>query len=89
MSLLDTFLAKLVHHGTLTVTDHKGHVTKFGTPTEGYPDIAIRLADAKVARDIVLKPELGGGEAYMDHRLIVENDDIMGCLLYTSPSPRD
>ncbi len=80
MSLLDTFLTKIVKHGTLTVTDQKGAVTRVGTPTEGYPDIAVRLADAKVARDIVLKPELGGGEAYMNHRLIVENDDIMGLL---------
>jgi cyclopropane-fatty-acyl-phospholipid synthase len=80
MSLLDTFLAKIVRHGTLTVTDHKGQVSKVGTPTKGFPDIAVRLADAKVARDVVLKPELGGGEAYMDHRLIVENDDIMGLL---------
>ncbi len=80
MPLLDTFLAKIVRHGTLTVTDHKGAVNQVGTPAEGYPDIAVRLADAKVARDIVMKPELGGGEAYMDHRLIVENDDIMGLL---------
>ena len=80
MSLLDTFLAKIVRNGTLTVTDHKGQVSTVGTPTEGYPDIAIRLADAKVAREVVMKPELGGGEAYMDHRLIVENDDIMGLL---------
>ncbi len=80
MSLLDTFLAKIVRHGTLTVTDHKGVVSKVGTPTQGYPDVDVRLADAKVARDVVLKPELGGGEAYMDHRLIVENDDIMGLL---------
>jgi cyclopropane-fatty-acyl-phospholipid synthase len=80
MSLLDTFLSKIVRHGTLTVTDHKGNVSKVGTPTDGYPDVAVRLADAKVARDVVLKPELGGGEAYMDHRLIVEDDDIMGLL---------
>ena len=80
MSLLDTFLGQIVRHGTLTVTNHKGAVSKVGTPTPGYPDVAVRLADAKVARDVVLKPELGGGEAYMDHRLIVENDDIMGLL---------
>ena len=80
MSLLDKFLSKIIKQGILTVTDHKGQVTKVGTPTDGYPDIAVRLADAQVARDIALKPELGGGEAYMDHRLIVENDDIMGLL---------
>ena len=80
MSLLDKFLRNIVRQGTLTVTDHKGVVTKVGVPAEGFPDIAIRLADARVARDIVMKPELGGGEAYMDHRLIVAGDDIMGLL---------
>lgn len=80
MSLFDRFLSNMVKHGVLTVTTHDGTVRRYGTPTPGYPDIAIRLADARVAREIALKPELGGGEAYMDHRLIVENDDIMGLL---------
>jgi cyclopropane-fatty-acyl-phospholipid synthase len=80
MSLLDTFVANIIKRGTLTLTTHDGKTSMFGTPTAGFPDIAIRLADSRVARDIALRPELGGGEAYMDHRLIVENDDIMGLL---------
>jgi cyclopropane-fatty-acyl-phospholipid synthase len=80
MSLLNRFLSALVTRGTLTVTDHKGEVSRYGTPTEGYPDIAIRFADARVTRDVALRPELGAGEAYMDGRLIVEGDDIMGLL---------
>ncbi len=80
MSLFDTFLAKIIRQGTLTVTSHDGKIRTFGTPTPGYPDIAIRMADARVARDIALHPELGAGEAYMNHRLIVEDDDIMGLL---------
>ena len=80
MSLFDRFLSGLVRQGTLTVTTHDGSTSRYGTPAPGFPDIAIRLADARVARDIAMKPELGAGEAYMDHRLIVENDDIMGLL---------
>jgi cyclopropane-fatty-acyl-phospholipid synthase len=80
MSLLDKFVSSTVRRGTLTLTTHDGKTSTFGTPTEGFPDVAIRLADSRVARDIALRPELGGGEAYMDHRLIVENDDIMGLL---------
>ena len=80
MSLFDRFLSDMIRHGVLTVTMHDGEVRRFGTLTAGFPDIAIRLADATVARDIALKPELGAGEAYMNHRLIVENDDIMGLL---------
>ncbi|MES2288619.1 MAG: cyclopropane-fatty-acyl-phospholipid synthase family protein [Pseudomonadota bacterium] len=80
MSLFDRFLSNMIKNGVLTVTLHDGQVRKYGTPAEGYPDIAVRMADSRVARDIALKPELGAGEAYMDHRLIVENDDIMGLL---------
>ena len=80
MSLFDRFLSDMIRHGVLTVTMHDGEVRRFGTPAPGFPEIAIRLADARVARDIALKPELAAGEAYMNHRLIVENDDIMGLL---------
>lgn len=80
MSLFDRFLSSMIRHGVLTVTLHDGQVRTYGKPAEGFPNIAIRMADSKVARDIALKPELGAGEAYMDHRLIVENDDIMGLL---------
>ena len=80
MSLFDRFLSGMIRHGVLTVTLHDGTVRNYGRPTHGFPDIAIRLADARVARDIALKPELAAGEAYMDGRLVVENDDIMGLL---------
>jgi cyclopropane-fatty-acyl-phospholipid synthase len=80
MSLFDRFLSSMIKHGVLTVTLHNGQVRTYGKATEGFPNIAVRMADSKVARDIALKPELGAGEAYMDHRLIVENDDIMGLL---------
>lgn len=77
MALLDTFLRRLVRHGTLQLTDHEGATRVFGTPTPGFPDIAVRLADADVARFIALRPRLGAGEAYMDGRLIIERGDIM------------
>ncbi|MDM7957564.1 cyclopropane-fatty-acyl-phospholipid synthase family protein [Blastomonas sp.] len=77
MALIDTFLGRLVRHGTLQLTDHKGATRTFGTPTSGFPDIAVRLADADVARFIALRPRLGAGEAYMDGRLIIERGDIM------------
>ena len=80
MSLLQTFASRLIVNGTLSITDHKGEVSRFGTAAEGYPDIAIRFADGRVARDLALRPELGAGEAYMDGRLIVEGDDILGLL---------
>lgn len=80
MSLFDRFLSSMIKRGVLTVTLHDGQVRNYGAPANGFPNIAIRMADSRVARDIALKPELGAGEAYMDHRLIVEDDDIMGLL---------
>ena len=80
MSLFDKFLGRIVRQGQLRLTTHDGKTSSFGIPTKGFPDIAIRLADARVARDIALRPELGAGEAYMDGRLIVEGDDIMGLI---------
>ncbi len=80
MSLIEKFLTKTIVKGTLNFTTHDGRTQVFGTPTPGHPDLVVRLADAKVARDIALKPELGAGEAYMDHRIVVQDDDIMGLL---------
>jgi cyclopropane-fatty-acyl-phospholipid synthase len=77
MSLIDRFLARIIRHGTLELTDHEGRTRSFGTPAPGFPDIAIRLADKDVARFIALHPRLGAGEAYMDGRLIIERGDIM------------
>jgi len=75
--LIDRLLARLVKHGTLRVVHASGAVVQLGTPTPGYPDIALRFADDRVARDILRDPRLGVGEAYMDGRLLVERGDVM------------
>ena len=76
--LLDKVLKRLVKQGHLTVTDHRGRQYRYGTPSPGFPDIALRLADARVPLDMVRAPALGVAEAFMDGRLIVEQDDILG-----------
>jgi cyclopropane-fatty-acyl-phospholipid synthase len=80
MALFDTFIERAIKQGTLSITDHKGVTKRYGTATEGFPNVAVRLADGAVARNIATSPDMGAGEAYMDGRLIVENDDIMGLL---------
>jgi len=77
VTLLRKFLEKGVKQGRLTVIDAAGESHAFGTPTAGFPEVTVRLADKNVARDILLDPRLGAGEAYMDGRLIVEQGDIM------------
>ncbi|ABC63661.1 SAM-dependent methyltransferase [Erythrobacter litoralis] len=70
--LLKKVLGSKITRGTLEVIGHKGDSETFGTPTEGYPDVTVRFADRKTARDILLDPRLGAGECFMDGRLIVE-----------------
>jgi cyclopropane-fatty-acyl-phospholipid synthase len=77
MSLFDRYLSGAVRHGTLTIIDHKGISKTFGTPTEGWPDVTVRFADARLARDIALHPDLGAGEAYMNGRLIIEKGEVI------------
>jgi cyclopropane-fatty-acyl-phospholipid synthase len=77
MTLFDRFVASAFRRGTLTIIDHCGVTTSFGTPTAGFPDVTIRFADARVPRDIVLSPDMGAGEAFMDGRMVCERGDIL------------
>ncbi len=75
--LFDKLAARLVTRGTLQVTHANGESRTFGTSTPGFPDIAVRFTDGNVARDILLDPRLGLGEAYMDGRIVIEQGDVM------------
>jgi cyclopropane-fatty-acyl-phospholipid synthase len=77
MSLFDRYLSGAVRYGTLTIIDDQGASKTFGLPTEGWPDVAVRFADGRVARDIALHPDLGAGEAYMNGRLIMEKGEVI------------
>ncbi|WP_284125827.1 SAM-dependent methyltransferase [Parerythrobacter aestuarii] len=72
VTLLKKLMGSKIKQGVLTLIDHQGKSDSFGTPTEGFPNVTLRLADGKVARDILLDPRLGAGECYMDGRLIIE-----------------
>jgi cyclopropane-fatty-acyl-phospholipid synthase len=75
--LLERFLGRVVRRGTLDVVHADGTMTRLGSPTPGFPDVRIRFTDNRVARDIMLDPRLGAGEAFMDGRLIIEQGDVM------------
>ncbi|WP_230482733.1 SAM-dependent methyltransferase [Sphingomonas sp. Leaf21] len=76
MALIDLFLSRGVRKGRLTLTHHNGTVREFGTPEPGYPDVAIRFTDSRVAGQIVRNPALAAGECFMDGRLLVEKGDV-------------
>ena len=76
MALIDLFLSRAVRKGRLSLTHHDGTVREFGSPEPGYPDVAIRFTDARVAGQIVRNPALAAGECCMDGRLVVEKGDV-------------
>ena len=77
MLLLDAALKRLIHRGTLTLTEAGGRKRIYGTPTPGWPDLGLVLHDKGVPGKIARNPSLGFAEAYMDCRLDVEGGDIM------------
>jgi cyclopropane-fatty-acyl-phospholipid synthase len=76
-TLFDRLMTRVIKRGTLKVTYPSDQSVTFGTPTAGYPDVAIRFTDDSVARDVVLDPRLGAGEAYMDGRIVMERGGVM------------
>lgn len=77
MFLLDIALRRLVTHGTLLLTEASGRQRTYGTKTAGWPDLGLRLHDARVPGTIARNPTLGMAECFMDGRLSIENGDIM------------
>ena len=75
--LLDRLLAKQIKRGHVQLTYASGRTVAFGEPSEGFPNVEVRFADDNVARDILLDPRLGAGEAYMDGRIVLERGGIM------------
>jgi len=76
-SLFDKIMGRTVRSGRLTVVHADGRRAEFGEPAPGYPSVAVRLTDERVARDILLDPSLGAAETFMDGRLVIETGDVM------------
>jgi cyclopropane-fatty-acyl-phospholipid synthase len=75
--ILSRVLDHAVTSGTLTLTWSDGTRRTFGTAAHGVPDVAIRFADRRVARDTLTDMRLGFAEAFMDGRVSIELGDIM------------
>ena len=75
--IFDRLIGSVVKRGRLTVRHADGRTATFGQPEDGFPQVAVRMADKRVTRDILLDPRIGAGETYMDGRLLVEEGDIM------------
>lgn len=76
-SLFDKIIGRAITSGRLTVIHADGRRAEFGEPAPGYPNVAVRFSDDRVARDILLDPSLGAAETFMDGRLVIETGDVM------------
>ncbi len=77
MSLIGRFLGEVIKRGVLDVTHADGTMESFGTADPEFPEVAIRLTEAGVARQILFDPRLGAAEAFMDGKLVIEKGDVM------------
>src|SRR6056297_3776979 len=75
---LDRLLTHLFRHGRLRVTYPDGMTRAYG-PGDG-PESAVVLHDPSLPRRIVLSPDMGIGEGYMDGTVTFEGDDVYGFL---------
>ncbi|WP_397542909.1 class I SAM-dependent methyltransferase [Roseovarius salis] len=76
--VFDGFLSHLMREGDLRVTFADGSTCSYGDGS-GDP-VHVTLHDANLPRKIILSPDMAVGEAYMDARLTIENDDLYGFL---------
>lgn len=78
MALLERILRDRIHRGRLTVISPTGSSQTFGTAAVGWPQVVLRIQSDSAARQIMLNPRLGLGEAYMDGGVTIDDDDVMG-----------
>jgi cyclopropane-fatty-acyl-phospholipid synthase len=78
MALLDKLLKGRIKQGLLTIIHADGSESLHGTPTDGWPNVTLRIHQASAERRILMNPALGIGECYMDGAVSIDDEDIMG-----------
>ena len=78
--LLSRYFESLITFGSLAVEFADGTRKRFGEATPELAEVAVRFADERVPREILLDPALGAAEAFMDGRLVIERGDVMGLI---------
>ena len=76
--ILDGFVTHLFRQGELKLTYPDGTTKTYGEG--GGLSVGVRLHDPTLPRKIIMAPDMAVGEAYMDERLTIENDDLSGFL---------
>ncbi len=76
--LLDRMLRGAIQTGALDLTYPDGTTRRYGPGDR--PDVALRLHQRDLTRQLVLSPEMGLGEGYMEGSLTIEAGDLDGLL---------
>ena len=76
--LLDRVLRRLIRKGALELTLPDGTSRFYGDPA--VRPIRVKFTDPALPRQLVLRPEMGVGEGYMNGTLQIGNDDLHGFL---------
>ncbi len=83
--LLRRFLSQFIRRGSMTVTTANG--MKFSVGDGSGEPVAVRFVTADAQRRILINPELGLGEAYMDGEFVVERGTIADALAILLDQP--
>ncbi|MEO8531217.1 MAG: cyclopropane-fatty-acyl-phospholipid synthase family protein [Deltaproteobacteria bacterium] len=75
VGLLHRMLSSLVRHGRLEVTYPDGVLRTYGA---GSPVVQVTLTDPDLPRRLVLSPDMGAGEGYMEGTFVIGDDDLDG-----------
>ena len=78
MALIGSLIGKLLTKGELTLIQPDGRRETYGPG--GGKALTVRMADRKLAFDLIRNPRLAIGEAYMDGRLTIEDGTILDLL---------
>lgn len=79
LAVLDALLERVVRKGTLEVETASG--SRFTVGDGSGERVAVRFADSRAARQLILRPELALGELYMDGRIILTQGSVYDLLM--------
>ena len=79
LAVLGALLERVVRKGTLEVETASG--SRFTVGDGSGERVAVRFADSRAARQLILRPELALGELYMDGRIILTQGSVYDLLM--------